>query len=79
MSLYCWGFNFHGQVGDGTSTERHTPKKVAASGVWAGITDGAGHSCAVSTGKSLYCWGFNGYGQIGDNTVVDRHSPTRIA
>ena len=33
-SLYCWGFNATGGLGDGTTTQRPTPKKIGASGVW---------------------------------------------
>ena len=82
-SLYCWGYNQYGQIGDGTSgsptNDRHTPKKVGTSGVWAGSSGGAAHTCAISTGQSLYCWGRNDVGQIGDGTSGNqRPSPKKI-
>lgn len=82
-SLYCWGYNQYGQIGDGTSgsptNDRHTPKKVGTSGVWAGSSGGAAHTCAISTGQSLYCWGRNDLGQIGDGTSGNqRPSPKKI-
>jgi hypothetical protein len=77
-SLYCWGHNVNGQIGDGTTTQRTTPKKIGASGVWVGATAGGNHSCAVTTGKTLYCWGRNSTGQVGDNTTVQRRTPQKI-
>jgi alpha-tubulin suppressor-like RCC1 family protein len=78
-SLYCWGYNIYGQVGDGTSgNSRPSPKKIGTSGVWAGVTTGELHTCAISTGKSLYCWGANEAGSLGDGTTTNRRSPTRI-
>ena len=80
-SLYCWGFNLYGQVGDGTvTTPRSSPKKIGASGVWAGARAGGSHSCALTTGKALYCWGFNEFGEIGDGTDTSpRPSPKKVA
>ena len=77
-SLYCWGHNQTGQVGDGTTTVRPSPRKIGASGAWAGVTAGFLHTCAVSTGKSLYCWGYNLEGQVGDGTTINRPSPKKI-
>jgi alpha-tubulin suppressor-like RCC1 family protein len=79
-SLYCWGFNGNGQVGDGTiGIERPSPTKVGSSGVWASVSAGGYHTCAISTGKSLYCWGFNFHGQVGDgNAPTDRLTPRKI-
>ena len=78
-SLYCWGGNFRGQLGDGTISARLSPKKIGASGGWASVSAGKYHTCAISTGKSLYCWGYNDYGQVGDGTDgTDRPSRTKI-
>lgn len=77
-SLYCWGFNNLGQVGDGSTTQRVSPTKIGASGVWAGVSGGVQHTCAISTGKSLYCWGDNGNGQVGDASTTQRVSPRKV-
>jgi hypothetical protein len=77
--LYCWGDNSEGQVGDGTVGEqRPAPKKIGTNGVWATVSAGGFHTCAISTGKSLYCWGSNFAGQIGDGTGEQRPSPKKI-
>jgi len=80
-SAYCWGANSYGQVGDGTTTERHTPVAVSLpSGRTATSLDaGNSHTCAVLDDASLYCWGYNNYGELGDdNSPTDSSTPVRV-
>jgi alpha-tubulin suppressor-like RCC1 family protein len=77
-SLYCWGYNIAGELGDGTVTERHAPKKIGTSGAWGSADAGSNHTCAVSTGQSLYCWGYNEFGQVGDGTTSQRLTPRKV-
>jgi alpha-tubulin suppressor-like RCC1 family protein len=80
--VYCWGHNYTGQLGDGTTTQRITPTLVADgamgnSGVTA-VAAGGYHTCALKGGK-VYCWGWNGLGQLGDGTTTQRITPTLVA
>ena len=76
-SLWCWGGNDYGQLGDGTYTDRTTPVQIT-SGV-SSVALGLWHTCAVKTDGSLWCWGDNDYGQLGDGTNTSRNTPVQIA
>ena len=82
-TVSCWGYNIHGRLGDGTTTDRHSPVPVDTSGVLNGVTltqvsTGGFHTCALSSEGKAYCWGSNTYGQLGDGTITDRHSPVAV-
>jgi hypothetical protein len=75
----CWGYNGYGELGDGTTTHRHTP--VAVSGLSTGVvalTAGFAHSCALTAVGGVKCWGLNEHGQLGDGTVTDRSTPVPV-
>ncbi|MDC0851427.1 S8 family serine peptidase, partial [Euryarchaeota archaeon] len=80
-SLYCWGANNQGQLGDGSSTDSNTPIAVSlpigrtATMVSAGVE----YTCVVLDDASLYCWGNNGYGQLGDGTTTARNTPVAVS
>ena len=77
----CWGRNFYGQLGDGTSTDRSVPTNVSGltSGVSA-VSAGLGsQTCIVTTGGAVKCWGFNFQGILGDGTVTNRNTPTNVS
>ncbi len=77
-ALWCWGYNFAGQVGDGTTTDRHHPRRVGTAASWESVSAAAAHTCALTTNGTRWCWGANWHGQIGDGTLTDRHSPKRV-
>jgi alpha-tubulin suppressor-like RCC1 family protein len=56
-TLWCWGDNFYGQLGDTPSTNHNTPAQVGADRDWADVTAGYSHSCALKTDGSLWCFG----------------------
>jgi len=74
---YCWGHNGYGQLGDGSTTARHTPVQVAGGQSFSQVQAGGAQSCGLTTGGEPYCWGYNRYGQLGDGTTTD--SPTPVA
>ena len=76
----CWGDNFHGAVGDGTSIDRHYAVNVSGltKGVRA-IAAGEYYSCALTEAGGVKCWGYNHFGQLGDGSAVDRHAPVNVS
>ena len=76
----CWAYNYHGQIGDGTDTDRDLPTPVSglASGVQA-VATGMIHSCALTSGGGVKCWGANGFGQLGDGSDVERRVPVSVS
>jgi len=69
----CWGDNFDGELGDGTTTDSFTPVSVAlAGGAHAtSLALGSDHSCARLTSGNVQCWGSNTYGQLGRDTSAE--------
>ena len=74
----CWGWNQHGEVGDGTKVDRHVPTDVSglSTGV-AAVIVGDQHSCA-RTGGTVSCWGDNRAGQLGDGTTDESDVPVAV-
>jgi alpha-tubulin suppressor-like RCC1 family protein len=78
-SVWCWGENSRGQLGDGTTTDRLTP--VLVSGLSSGVTAisaGSNHACALLQSGGVRCWGDNDDGQLGDGTFTDRPTPVDV-
>jgi alpha-tubulin suppressor-like RCC1 family protein len=76
-SLWAWGTNNAGQLGDSTTVNRSTPVQIAP-GSWTTVSAGATHSAAINLAGQLYVWGDNVSGQIGDITVIAKSSPVLI-
>lgn len=70
-TVVCWGGNFNGQLGDGTTGPSTTPvtvKNPGGGGPLSGVIDvaaGEVHTCALKTDGSVLCWGANWTGQLG--------------
>ncbi len=89
----CWGFNFAGQLGNGTTTGSSTPVDVCATGATPPCTAGSGnvlggvaavsaggsHTCALTTVGGLKCWGVNANGQLGNGTTTNSSTPVDVS
>lgn len=67
-SLWAWGYNDFGELGDGTVVARSSPVQVGALTNWASIAAGRYHSIAIKTDSSLWGWGGNYVGELGITT-----------
>lgn len=67
-AVYAWGYNFFGQLGDGTNSQRLTPVAVTGLPACSAIAAGSNHSLAIEnapSGRRLFAWGYNSKGQLG--------------
>ncbi|MCE3555738.1 CAP domain-containing protein [Pseudonocardia sp. RS11V-5] len=78
---WVWGLNRDGELGDGTTTDRHSPTVLEQlSGVTA-LSAGSHSLALVDDGEDLgvvWAWGPNWAGQVGDGSTTHRHEPVRI-
>ncbi len=78
-TAWCWGWNNHGQVGDGSiGGDRLTPTAVVGLSGVAELGLGGFHSCARLSDGTVSCWGDNEYGQLGDATMESRVVPGAV-
>jgi alpha-tubulin suppressor-like RCC1 family protein len=78
-TLWCWGWNGNGQLGDWSFELETTPVQVTALGASVvGFAAGVDHTCAHEADGTLWCWGHNQYGEVGDGTQQDRVQPAQV-
>ncbi|MCB9064973.1 MAG: HYR domain-containing protein [Chitinophagales bacterium] len=77
-SLWAWGNNSQGQLGDGTTQTRTSPRHIAL-GIndWVAISSPARHGTARRGDGTVWAWGVNSNGELGDGTTTDRTSPVQ--
>jgi alpha-tubulin suppressor-like RCC1 family protein len=75
-TLWLWGSNATGQLGDNTTISRSSPVQTVSGGTnWKLVSAGYGFTAAVKTNGTLWTWGNNTNGQLGDNTTIFKSSP----
>lgn len=78
-TLWGWGDNSFGQIGDGSLLSRNVPVRIGADSEWATVVAGFYHTVALKTDGSLWTWGDNTKGQLGDSlSSASRSLPARI-
>ncbi|MBW2733653.1 MAG: hypothetical protein JRH20_14790 [Deltaproteobacteria bacterium] len=78
-ALKCWGWNSHGQLGDGTVTT--APSAIAITALSAGVVEGGGgyrFSCVLMNTGKVMCFGENTHGQLGDGTNTHHNLPVEV-
>ncbi len=78
-TLWAWGFNSSGQLGDNTSINKSSPVSVVGGFTdWISASAGGYHSIGVRANGTLWAWGSNGSGRLGDNTTASKSSPVSV-
>ena len=77
-SLWAWGANNSGSIGDGTTTLRNIPVQIGSATNWLKVDAGRNCSSAIKSDGTLWTWGVNSSGQLGDGTTTSKSSPTQI-
>ncbi|MDR0334447.1 MAG: hypothetical protein LBH69_00975, partial [Methanomassiliicoccaceae archaeon] len=77
-TLWTWGLNFYGQLGDNSTVNKLVPTKIGSDTDWASVSAGYNHTVAMKTNGELWVWGYNYYGQLGDGTTENKLVPTKI-
>ena len=77
-TVWAWGYNYFGQLGDGTTTKRLTPVQVSCLSNITAITAGADHTVALKDDGTVWAWGYNANGRLGDGTTTDRLTPVQV-
>lgn len=76
---WCWGVNYYGQLGDGSTAPAMEPTVVSGGHVFSGVSVGSAHACGLTQGGDAWCWGDNSTGQLGDGTRESATSPAPVA
>ncbi len=77
-TLWAWGYNLYGQLGDGTTTDKLSPTQIGTDINWSSLFSGSNHSLAIKSDGTLWAWGYNLNGQLGDGTTADKNVSTDI-
>jgi alpha-tubulin suppressor-like RCC1 family protein len=78
-TVWTWGSNTYGNIGDGTTTDRLIPTKLTGFDNVMAIGTGTWHSMLVNTDGTVWAWGMNYYGCLGDGTTVNRsNTPVQV-
>lgn len=75
-SVWCWGNNSYGQVGDGSTENSSSPTQALGIQDAVAIEATEYGTCVVDATHRIWCWGYNSHGQIGDRSLENRSVPT---
>jgi alpha-tubulin suppressor-like RCC1 family protein len=77
-SLYAWGQNAGGRLGQNNTTAQSSPKQIGTDTTWGRKFSCANSCAAIKTDGTLWMWGPNQYGEIGQNDRTNYSSPKQV-
>jgi alpha-tubulin suppressor-like RCC1 family protein len=82
-SAQCWGYNYYGDLGNGSQNASDVPVIVSGlsggTGISAGSAAGTDHTCAVLASGAAECWGEGSYGELGNNSANSSEVPVTVS
>ena len=78
-TVWCWGLNTSGQLGDGTTTNRNRPVQVSGLTDVADVDNQSDFACALKTVGTVVCWGNGGFGQLGNGGTTNSSTPVQVS
>jgi alpha-tubulin suppressor-like RCC1 family protein len=72
----CWGSNWSGQLGNGTTIDRSAPVSVSGGQIWDKIAAAGDHTCGLTMGE-VWCWGATYSGQAGTTILENQLTPAK--
>lgn len=75
-TLWAWGLNYLGQLGDGTIINRRYPVPISSGINWSKVACGSLHTVAIKSDGTIWAWGSNSYGQLG---IEDKSKPNKFS
>lgn len=76
-TVWAWGLNHRGQIGDGTAIDKKTPVKIDIDNI-VEIVSSYSHTLALKSDGTVWAWGQNTKGQLGDGTTADKRTPIQV-
>jgi len=78
-TVRCWGWNYSGQLGNGTNTNASTQVTVSGITTATAIAAGYAHTCAVLANGTVQCWGYGNAGQVWSGAIGNSSTPVQVS
>ncbi|RYY50963.1 MAG: T9SS type A sorting domain-containing protein [Chitinophagaceae bacterium] len=77
-TLWSWGWNSSGVLGNGSTTHQFTPQQVGSASNWSAIAIGLEHGLGLRSDGSLWTWGSNDHSQLGNGSTTASYTPQQV-
>ena len=78
QTVWCWGLNTSGQLGDGTIINRNRPVQVSGLAGVISVDNQNDFACALKSDTTVWCWGNGGFGQLGNGATANSSTPVQV-
>lgn len=79
LSVWCWGSNKYGQLGDGSNVDSNKPVRVKSDVKFTSISVSEDTVCGLNASGTSYCWGRGDEGQLGNGSISNSNLPVKVS